>query len=244
MYRPLVLSLLLMGCAHAVQTTSGAAFVGARDEDGLRPIDADIAAIAAVEPNLHFPARIGVARIVNGQLSLPSAAEGAMLAELGARHPDYGDFVQISPLIASMVTGSEPDGQPDEYRRGGGAIVQDIRRTAARQHLDYVLIYEIGARSRETDTPFALADVTLIGGAFLPTRNIRVAGVGQALFLDVRNGYPYGTAQAAEDLSGLGRSFGQERREARLRERATDKVFAALLPEVEAMLADLRAAAE
>jgi hypothetical protein len=241
MYRPLVLSLLLMGCANAVQTTSGAAFVGARDEDGLRPIDADIAAIAAVEPNLHFPARIGVARIVNGQLSLPSADEGAMLADLGARHPNFGEFVQVSPLIAAMVTGNDPGGQPDGYGNRGGQVVQDIRRTAARQHLDYVLIYEIGARSRETDTPFALADVTLIGGAFLPTRNIRVAGVGQALFLDVRNGYPYATAQVAEDLSGLGRSFGQDRRAAQLRERATDRVFAALVPEVEAMLDELMA---
>ncbi len=236
------LTLLLMGCAYDVQTTSGAAFVSARDADGIRPIDADIAAIAAVEPNLHFPARIGVARIVNGQLSLPSADEGALLAEVGARNAALGDFVQVSPLIAAMVTGNDPAGLADEYRGGSGQIVQDIRKTAARQHLDYVLIYEIGARSRQTDTPFALADVTLIGGAFLPTRNIRVAGVGQALFMDVRTGYPYGTAQVAEDLSGLGRSFGQERRADQLRERATDKVFAALVPEVEAMLGELVAA--
>jgi hypothetical protein len=246
MYRPIVLSfsLLLMGCAHAVQTTSGAEFVSARDADGIRPIDADIAQIAAVEPNLHFPARIGVARIVNGKLSLPSADEGGMLAELGARQADLGEFVQISPLIAAMVTGRDPSGQTIGNRQAPGQVVQDIRKTAARQHLDYVLIYEMGARSRVTDTPFALADVTLIGGAFLPTRNIRVAGVGQALFLDVRNGYPYGTAQVAEDLSGLGRSFGQDRRQERLRERATDKVFAALMPEVESMLDKLQAAAQ
>jgi hypothetical protein len=244
MYRPLtlILSLLLTGCAYDVQTSSGAAFVAARDTDGIRPIDADIAAIAAVEPNLHFPARIGVARIVNGQLSLPSADEGALLAELGARNAALGDFVQVSPLIAAMVTGNDPSGQPDNYGRTPGDAVRDIRKTAARQHLDYVLIYEMGARSRETDTPFALADVTLIGGAFLPTRNIRVAGVGQALFLDVRTGYPYGTASVAEDLSGLGRSFGGDRRAEALRERATDKVFAALVPEVEAMLGELVAA--
>ena len=60
--------------------------------------------------------------------------------------------------------------------------------------------------------------------------------------MDVRTGYPYGTAQVAEDLSGLGRSFGQERRAEQLRDRATGKVFAALVPEVEAMLGDLVAA--
>jgi hypothetical protein len=246
MYRPLTLSfaLLLMGCTHAVQTTSGAAFVSARDADGIRPIDADIAQIASVEPNLHFPARIGVARIVNGQLSLPSADEAEMLAQMGARQAGLGEFVQISPLIAAMVAGNDPSGQPHRYQPAPGQVVQDIRKTAARQHLDYVLIYEIGARSSVTDTPFALADVTLIGGAFLPTRNIRVAGVGQALFLDVRSGYPYGTAQVAEDLSGMGRSFGQDRRQEQLRDRATAKVFAALVPEVEAMLDKLQAAAK
>lgn len=66
----------------------------------------------------------------------------------------------------------------------------DIRRKAARQHLDQVLIYEIGAQSHERDTPFALADVTLIGGAPLPTGQFKVAGVGQAFLVDVRNGYP------------------------------------------------------
>ena len=237
----LTLSLLVAACSSDVQLTSGKEFVSARDEAGLRPIDADIARIAAVEPNLHFPARIGVARIVNGSLSLPSAAEGEMLAEVGARHAALGDFVQVSPLIASMVTERAPDGlAPDRYHNRSGNVVQDIRKTAARQHLDYVLIYEIGARSRTRDTPFALADVTLIGGMFLPTRNIRVAGVGQAIFLDVRTGYPYGTAQATTDLSALGRSFGNYRREEHLREKAADKVFAALVQEVEAMIAKLR----
>lgn len=245
MFRPLTLAitLLMSGCSNAVQLTSGAEFVRAQDTTGPRPIDADIARIAAVEPNLHFPARIGVARVVNGALTLPSAAEGEALAALSARHAGLGEFVQVSPLIAAMITGSSPDGraQHNGYDRPA-AIVQNIRMTSARQHLDYVLIYEMGATSRERDTIFALADVTLIGGAMLPTRSIRVAGVGQAIFLDVRTGYPYGTAQAAVDLAGLGRSFGGDRREEHLRDRATDKVFAALVPEVEAMFGTLIAA--
>jgi hypothetical protein len=237
MRHPFTLTLLLLvsACSNATQTTSGAGFVSAMDAGVQRPIDDEIARIAAIEPNLHFPARIGVARIENGGLTLPSAAEGELLAEVGARHAALGEFVEVSPLIASMVTGSDPN----DYPRQSGSVVQDIRKTAARQHLDYVLIYEIGARSSERGTVFALADVTLIGGAFLPTRNIRVAGVGQAIFLDVRTGYPYGTAEKAVDLSGLGRSFGGDRRAEQLRERATDKVFAALVPEVETMIAKL-----
>jgi hypothetical protein len=245
-YRPFALSVVLLVCAcsNDIQLTSGAEFVEARGTSGLRPIDADIAKIAAVEPDLQFPARIGVARIVNGELTLPTAEEGELLAELGARNATLGEFVQVSPLVASMVTGSNPDGlAPQNHSRRPEAVVHDIRKTAARQHLDYVLIYEIGARASERDTVFALADVTLIGGALLPTRNIKVAGVGQAIFLDVRTGYPYGTAQAAADLSGLGRSFGGDRREAQLRDKATDKVFVALVPEVEEMFTKLITAA-
>jgi hypothetical protein len=51
--------------------TSGKAFAEATDADVARSIDAEIARVASVEPNLRFPARIGVARIVNGDLTLP-----------------------------------------------------------------------------------------------------------------------------------------------------------------------------
>ena len=57
MRRTLALFILLAGCSHAIQTTSGAAFIA------KGPIETDIAAIAAIEPNLHFPAKIGVARM-------------------------------------------------------------------------------------------------------------------------------------------------------------------------------------
>lgn len=230
MHRTLALLILLAGCSHAIQTTSGAAFIAPSNG----PIDKDIAAIAAVEPNLRFPARIGVARIVNGALTLPGTDESAAFADMAQTLAPMGTFVQVSPLISSMVNGDHYDPSTDD-------AIKDIRQTAARQHLDYILVYEIGARSSERDTPFALADVTLIGGAFLPTRNIKVAGLGNAIFLDVRNGYPYGTAQVAEDLSGLARSFGTQRRAQALQDRATLKVFKALVPEVQAMLTELAA---
>jgi hypothetical protein len=232
--RALLLSTLLMAsaCSHTTQLTSGAEYLAATGPAGS--IDADIAALAAIEPNLRFPARIGIARIINGALSAPGAEEGTLLADMIARHPEMGQFVPISPLVSALVNGTDAHGRSNQ-----ASAIADIRRAAARQHLDHVLIYEIGARSSERDTPFALADVTLIGGALLPTRSIRVAGVGQAILVDVRNGYPYGTAVATEDLSGLARSFGTGRREEALRDRATAKVASALVPEIEAMLVDL-----
>jgi hypothetical protein len=224
----LIAALTLTACAHSTQLTSGAEYLAATGP-GPGAIDAEIAAVAAVEPNLRFPARIGVARIVNGALSNPTAEEAEGFAALLQRQRALGEFVPISPIVMEMVA-------PSGDQR---TVIADIRLAAARQHLDHVLIYEIGVRSTQRDTPFAIADVTLIGGAFLPTRQVRVAGVGQAMLIDVRNGYPYGTASAMADLSGLARSFGTGRREGVLEERATAKVAEALLPEVEAMLVDL-----
>jgi hypothetical protein len=226
----LIAILALGACAHSTQLTSGAEYLAATGP-GIGAIDAGIAAVAAVEPNLHFPARIGVARVVNGALSTPTAEEAEGFAALAQRQSGLGAFVPVSPLVAAMVAPA----------REGSGVIADIRLAAARQHLDYLLVYEIGVRSAERDTPFAIADVTLIGGAFLPTRSIRVAGVGQAMLIDVRNGYPYGTASAIADLSGLARSFGTDRRQDALRERATVKVAEVLLPEIEAMLVDLAA---
>ncbi|HBG99529.1 MAG TPA: hypothetical protein DDY29_12680 [Rhodobacteraceae bacterium] len=229
----------LTACGHAVQTSSGSDYLARTPAGGT--IDPEIARIAAVEPDLRFPARIGVARIVNGMLTLPPAGEAELFADIAGRHRSLGRFVAVSPLVAAMVTGAPNDAATRRYhgRVDPKRMMDDVRAAAARQHLDYVLIYEIGARSRTENTPFALADVTLIGGALLPTRSIRVVGIGQALFVDVRNGYPYGTAQAAEDLSGLARSFGHHRTAEALRERAILKTAEALVPEVEAMFVEL-----
>ncbi len=217
--------LTLAACQPTFQETSGADYVAARP--GL--IDPEIRDIALVEPDLTFPARIGLARVVNGALSVAPPEEAEMFADFAARHAGLGTFVPVSPLVEGMV---------NTDRRG--PVVDRLRRTAARQHLDYVLVYELGARSRGTrDTPFALADVTLIGGAILPTRINRVTGIGNAIFLDVRNGYPYATASATEDLSGLARSFGTGRAQRDLRERATGRVAAKLLPQVDEMLTQL-----
>jgi len=219
----LLMSLVFVAaCGPSYQTTSGAAFVEQRPNS----IDKDIARIASVEPNLNFPGRIGVARVVNGRLTALPAQEIEIFGRFAEDNPRYGEIVGISPLIAQMI-------QEEEGRSG---IIRSIRQTAARQHLDYVLVYEVGARSSVTNTPFALADVTLIGGMLLPTRNIKTAGVASAAFLDVRNGYPYGTVAATKDLSGLSRTFGEGIAKNALQQKAILKTTQALMPKVEEML--------
>ncbi len=241
MTRPLIVLVLLAlaACGPSIQTTSGADFIAATPPSF---IDEDIAKAAAVEPNLRFPARIGIARIVNGSLTLPPAEETALFADIAERSSRYGEFVPVSPLIMAM-TGSNATGINRHQSGTAATAIQQIRLASARQHLDYVIIYEIGARSRTGNTPFALADVTLVGGMLLPTRNISVAGIGAAAFVDVRNGYPYGTTQVAADLSGFARTFQADLRSNELRAQATLKVAEALVPDIETMLSELAARA-
>ncbi len=61
-------------------------------------------------------------------------------------------------------------------------------------------------------------------------------GLGTAAFVDVRNGYPYGTTQATTDLSGFVRSFQGRDRSNALRAQATQQVAEALIPEIAEML--------
>ncbi|MCV6595313.1 MAG: hypothetical protein OIF48_20380 [Silicimonas sp.] len=220
----LLSALALVACGPVIQTTSGSDFVARGGS-----IDAEIRKLASVEPNLKFPARIGVARIVNGQLSAPSEKERAALTRLLDKHRGKGEWVPISPLVAGLVNETRHD-HP----------VKRMRRAAARQHLDYLLVYELGARGNaRRHTPFALADVTIIGGMLLPTRVNSVTGIGAAAFVDTRNGYTYGHSHMTKDLTGLARSWYGDQAERRLREKAVGEIARDLMPEIDEMLVRL-----
>ncbi len=199
-------ALALTACTHSVQTTSGAAYLARYDEDyappkgGRRDLDAEIREIAAIEPSLAFPARIGLARIEDGRLRSIPAAEAAIwaatLQDLGA---GYGDFVPVNPIIAGMV---RPVDTLDKKRRALSPedAVAAVRRGAARQHLDYVLIYEVGAVGQSRQNALSATDLTIVGLFVLPSRGVEVEAAASGLLIDVRTGYPYLTATGfAED---------------------------------------------
>ncbi len=194
---------------------------------------------AAVEPLLRFPARIGLARIENGAMTAIPEGEFEVWFELAQAHGEVGTFVPVDPFIAEYTTQTIlSDGQRRNLGRAT-ETVNRIRLGAARQHIDAVLIYEVGAKAEKENTALALADVTVLGGAFLPTRAIDAEGRGRALLMDVRNGYPYGTAQATVDLSRKTSSWGSNEETEALREAATLKVTRDLAREVEAMMGKL-----
>ena len=194
----------LTACTPTIQTTSGAAYIGEYKTPTLQSTNkfrSKIREAAFVEPTLRFPARIGLARVEGGRLTvIPPAEADAWLATNDKLGKKFGKFVPISPLIAALAAGDvgHPKARRGHWRQPADLdnLIQRIRLGAARQHVDAVLIYEVIGKKRQSGTALNLADLTIIGAYLIPSRVIRASGFATALLVDVRNGYPYGTAVA------------------------------------------------
>ena len=254
------LALVLSSCVHSSQTTSGSRYLSRYDAaEGAvaRVTDAQIAEVANVEPTLAFPARIGLARIDEGRLSTIPAEEAAIWRQLTERlGPGWGQFLPVSPLVAALAspaTGTSACRRPDSTsygRRQRAAVVdfdclretvQTIRLGAARQHLDAVLIYESFGKSENSSNPLAVTQLALIG-FFLPTENVEAEGLAQAILVDVRNGYHYGTATAVaeEPAQRLSTPNNIDTAHAAVQDEARLAAVTALIGEVEKMAVELR----
>ena len=230
-------ALILSACSAHTQLTSGNDYLSRYSPSPSRmisTIDQDVRNIAAIEPNLRFPARIGIARIKHGRLTNVPTEElmswGRLADDLG---PAYGEFVPVSPFIASMV---RPEGTDLKTEH----VVSDIRRASARQHLDYALVYEVSNKSQNEANALSLADLTILGMYVLPSRNIKMESAASALLLDVRNGYPYGTATAFAEVKKVATRAGSGSYRAKINETTTLDAVENLTDEVETMFQDLR----
>ena len=261
----ILIAAALGGCGAHVQTTSGAEYlarydaeaaatrrIGAPPADGtgrrttrgmVGDLDPAIREAASVEPILRFPARIGLARIEGQELTGIPPEEAAIWHALAERYRKLGTFVPVEPLVAHYAARSIQAGARRSTATIGAtriaSTIDTIRVGAARQHLDAVLIYAVGQRGSKSNTVLSVFDITIIGGAILPTREIEIEGLGRALLMDVRNGYPYGTADASVDLAEYSPSFGSDARTEDLRRQAVLKVTEKLAGEVDTMLRDL-----
>ena len=237
---PAFLSLFaLVACEHSIQTTSGSDYLSRYADTAtsgrLGEVDADVRRTASFEPTLAFPARIGLARLEYGRLTAIPADEGAIwqaaALELG---PRYGEFVPLSPLIAEMV--SEPRARGET---AATSAIANIRRGAARQHLDYVIAYEVGTTTRNKANALSLADLTIIGMFVLPSRTLEVEASASAIMLDVRSGYPYATLTAHAEKSGVSRVVSNWSTRLDYADTATERAVANLAGEVELALKGL-----
>lgn len=237
--------LLLAGCnTSSIQTTSGRAYLNdypeARAAGALGNVEEDVRVAASVEPTLTFPVRIGLAKIVRGEIANPSAEEleawGSAAQRLG---PGFGTFVPLSPLLAESVY--RPS-SPEAASSKAAEVLRKIRLGSARQHLDAVLVYETFSESKSTQLATAVADWTLIGAYFVPSKEIETTGFANALLIDVRSGYPYGIASAS--LSAEDRAATLEQWDIRRNLEAQNEFATVLhlIPEVESMVASLQQA--
>jgi len=194
----LISALTLAACNVDYQTTSGAAYLAAGTID-----DPYLAGTAAYEPNLHFPARIGVVKLVYNQITSTPSAERALFADTLSQVP--GEVVQLGVLDAQM---SERE---NYYRVDRGKI----RQLAVSRHLDYVLII-----------------------SYDPGQN-----TAEALFMDVRSGYPYASAEVALDGPGRTNFWGGNLRNQNRINAATLRLARQLAPKIKNMLKGLIARA-
>jgi hypothetical protein len=234
----------LAACGPTIQTTSGAAYIGnytPPTQDKAAKFSTKIREAALVEPTLEFPARIGLARVEGGRLTaIPPKEADAWLKttkNLGAR---FGEFVPISPLVAALAAGDVGHPKPKRryYRQPADLdnLIQRIRIGAARQHVDAVLIYEVIGKKRQSGTALNLADLTIIGAYLFPSRAIKAQGFASAVLVDVRNGYPYGTAQATTKNGGLAPPVWSNEGAILLEQRSKEEAVKLLAGDVEKMM--------
>ena len=112
----------------------------------------------------------------------------------------FGEFIPVSPMPKMVYT---PRNTNSKSKIKSSEIFRKIRLGAARQHLDHVLVYEVFSETKTTKLASSVANWTIVGGYFVPSREIETTGFANALLIDVRNGYPYGAASAlnATELS-------------------------------------------
>lgn len=240
--------MLAGGCSQTVQTSSGRDYLAARPEwtpvstgevgdvarGGLRSVDQAVYEAANAEPLLRFPARIGLARIDGRAITpIPPAEAEAWAALARDKGSAYGELVPVSPLVAEMTAAAVDGG-------AARTVVDRIRIGAARQHVDAVLVYEVGDSRENAGSLLSVLDLSIVGAWVVPSRKVAGKAVASALLVDVRNGYPYGTATADAEETGFSTLAGSAGRAGQLAARAEGEAVRKLTGEAEIMLARLK----
>lgn len=254
----LATALVASGCDIPTQYSSGAAYLAKSQPipDRLQPrvqhtvVDGEVVAsevetvstdtlvrhAASIEPLLQLPARIGLARIDKGKLTTIPRAEQSLWQEMGSRHRALGSLAGLDPFVTRYAMQTVLPSDRRALRRDASDLITAIRVGAARQHMDAVLIYEVGARQPGEQ---GLGRVHVLGDVPLPAQPIENEGIARAFLMDVRNGYPYGVASVSVSLEEIEQGFWDDSPRDRQGIEAKAKVTGALIPEIETMLGAL-----
>ncbi len=238
------IALTLTACATVPQYTSGQDYLSRYNTSKNTTFaqntgtDAAVHHIAAVEPDLRFPARIGLARIGEyGRLvSVPMDEAQSWRSAAETLGSEFGDLIPVSPLVANMVS--------SQNGKNGAEVIDHIRRGAARQHLDYVITYEVSDKTKSDGNALRIADLTVLGLFVLPSRNLKAEASASAILLDVRNGYPYLTGSTFADKKGISTVIGKGDRKDKLRNAARQVAVSQIAAEFADGLRDLKLVAD
>jgi hypothetical protein len=235
-------ALTLAACETTTQYTSGADYLSHYQDTHITTqstkTDLAVRDIAAVEPDLQFPARIGLARIGDRQnlTSVPFDEAESWREAAESLGPSFGEFIPVSPLVANSVSSLD--------QRQSTTVIDHIRRGAARQHLDYVIAYEVTDIAKSDGNALRLADLTVLGLFILPSRDLKVEATASAILLDVRNGYPYLTGSTFADKTAISTAVGKGERKDRLKNAARRVAVTQIAEEFADGLEDLKLVAD
>lgn len=179
---------------------------GATESYEIPSTDELVQKAASIEPTLSLPARIGLARLEAGRLTSIPPHEAEVWRDIASRYPDIGQTLAIDPFLAELTARAILPQDKRALRSDAGDLITRIRLGAARQHVDAVLIYEIGARKRKGHGIKGLRRVQTLSGPLAVSASGH-DGVGRALLIDVRNGYPYAILSASADLKNAKPDF-------------------------------------
>jgi hypothetical protein len=238
------LSIASIGCqSHSVQITTGKEYLSNYTDYDASDINAsdlneEVKLIANIEPSIEFSSRIGLVKLFNGRITNLSPDE--VEAWEDARHTmssKFSEFIPVSPMIAEMVY--TPRNTNSKSKIKSSEIFRKIRLGAARQHLDHVLVYEVFSETKTTKLASSVANWTIVGGYFIPSREIETTGFANALLIDVRNGYPYGTASATLSATEFSASQTYRDKSRNLADKNQVSTVIKLIPEVQKMMKKL-----
>ena len=213
--------------ANTVQTDLQS---GTVPEDGIAremQLDAEVAALYKVAPQISFPARIALVRLNNyGEITRPGEGEIADFSKLAEKlGPEFGEFLVLDPVMAEMAA-ETVEAQEQNARA-------NLRRGAALIKADYALAYTVDSSSRSSENVLSITDWTIIGLWLAPSRNVRADSVAQAAFIDIRTGLPMGSTSAEADSEAIARFSTEHSRKRDLAETAEAAAIAELVTNVE-----------
>ena len=197
------LLLVLGGCHTSRYVTPGGPAdlnaLGISASEAAKLTDVEIAARMARRPAASFPAALAVIRVQGeGYRNYSSVGYGVGRCTIVTNRDleNQADMQTINslPMVRGIAMVNRLVAPPKIDSEMG------LRAAAAELHADILLLYTFDTVFRTETTVPALGVITL--GLF-PNERARVTSTVSAVFIDVRTGYIYGTAEATHMTSRI-----------------------------------------